>query len=233
MQAHEVLCKGGLVHSLVDRILLLRHGAEARVVDGIEARVQLQALVELAKSGGVLHEVEVPEPDGTVLLQLVHDLLALRGEIFHLLPGFQSVTELGGVDDKGGRLFDLRQIRDVDVVRLPDRRGAVRQDVREVRLLNRSVDGGHTQARPPRPARAAQPQGRSDGQHTSSRGQAASQRTRAGTASVSRRRHSNGNVGKAGAAAQRMARRPSRGDEGILRQQGERCRSKSAAACRR
>mmetsp|Transcript_100768 Transcript_100768/g.245049 ORF Transcript_100768/g.245049 Transcript_100768/m.245049 type:complete len:491 (-) Transcript_100768:102-1574(-) len=133
VEPDKVLCQRWLVHGLVDGILLVHHLTEARGVDRVQTWVQLQGLVHAAEAGGILHHVEVPEDDGAVPLQLLHDRAALLGEVLRLHAALQLRPQLQRIDDQRRRLRDLRQGLQVDAVSLPDRGRAVGQRRPKVR----------------------------------------------------------------------------------------------------
>ena len=101
-------------------------------MDGVQAWVQLQRFVKGPESLGILGGFKVPEPDGTVLLQLCHDLLSLGKKPLFLRSLLQLIPELSGIDDEGSSLLDRRQLLDVNVISIPDGGRAVGQSTGQV-----------------------------------------------------------------------------------------------------
>ena len=71
MQSNKVLSQGRLVHSLIDRMFLLFHGSQAGGVDGVQAWIQLQGLIKLTETIGLLGGLEVPEPNRPMILEVI------------------------------------------------------------------------------------------------------------------------------------------------------------------
>mmetsp|Transcript_17005 Transcript_17005/g.57072 ORF Transcript_17005/g.57072 Transcript_17005/m.57072 type:complete len:373 (+) Transcript_17005:430-1548(+) len=69
VKANVVLGEGLLVHLLVDRVLGGGEGAEARGVDGVQARVEPHGVVEGPEPLLVLHQVKAPEPERAVVAE--------------------------------------------------------------------------------------------------------------------------------------------------------------------
>mmetsp|Transcript_51508 Transcript_51508/g.96472 ORF Transcript_51508/g.96472 Transcript_51508/m.96472 type:complete len:252 (-) Transcript_51508:361-1116(-) len=127
VEADKVLRQRRLVHGLVHSMLLHLHGSQSRGVDGIQAGIQLQGFIEGTEAFGVLGGFEVPEPDRTVLLELSHDLLPLGKEPLLLCAVCQLVFHLRGVNNQWGSLFHWRKVGNVNVFRVPNSFGAIRQ----------------------------------------------------------------------------------------------------------
>mmetsp|Transcript_50631 Transcript_50631/g.162619 ORF Transcript_50631/g.162619 Transcript_50631/m.162619 type:complete len:494 (-) Transcript_50631:62-1543(-) len=147
VESHEVLSERRLVHRLVHSILFADHVTQARGVDGVEARVQLQCIIEGTEALGILHGLEVLEQDRSVLLQLLHDLFTLCHEVRLLGAALQPLGQVFGIDNQRCCLPRLRDVVNVDVVGSPDRARAVRQLPREVLLLlcdRRGIHRGQT-----------------------------------------------------------------------------------------
>mmetsp|Transcript_122907 Transcript_122907/g.333794 ORF Transcript_122907/g.333794 Transcript_122907/m.333794 type:complete len:233 (-) Transcript_122907:115-813(-) len=109
VQADDVARQRGLVDGLVDCVLLLLHRPQARGVDRVQARVQLQLLEELAETRGVLRRLEVAEPDGAVFLELLQDLVLLLGEILPLALSLEVTPHLVRVPEQRACVRGLLQ----------------------------------------------------------------------------------------------------------------------------
>jgi len=128
VQPDVVLGERLLVDLLVDGVALGEELAQAGGVDGVEARVEVERLPELAEAGRILHQIEVAEP-----------YRAMLGEhLLELVDPVEKVLLPGGVGGRGGNHLDgarfsllaliLRlPVRNVQLVRVPDRGRAVGQ----------------------------------------------------------------------------------------------------------
>mmetsp|Transcript_11936 Transcript_11936/g.20493 ORF Transcript_11936/g.20493 Transcript_11936/m.20493 type:complete len:223 (-) Transcript_11936:8-676(-) len=116
-------------------MFLLLHGPETGGVDGIQARVQLQGLIELPETIWLLGGFKVAEPNGTMILQLGHDLVLLGCNPLFLRALLQFISQLGRINDQRCCLLHWRKLLDVNILRIPDGCGAVRQGTSEILLL--------------------------------------------------------------------------------------------------
>mmetsp|Transcript_25278 Transcript_25278/g.51450 ORF Transcript_25278/g.51450 Transcript_25278/m.51450 type:complete len:210 (+) Transcript_25278:465-1094(+) len=85
VEANVVLAQRLLVHLLVHSVLGGEEGAEARGVDGVEARRQPQHLPHATEALRVLGHVKVSEDHGTVGLEVRHQFLSVLLEVSQTL----------------------------------------------------------------------------------------------------------------------------------------------------
>mmetsp|Transcript_48262 Transcript_48262/g.103048 ORF Transcript_48262/g.103048 Transcript_48262/m.103048 type:complete len:424 (+) Transcript_48262:1-1272(+) len=130
VQADVVLGECLLVDLLVDAVAFGEELAQARCVDRVEARVELERLPEGAEARRILHEIKAFEPDGAVLREQISKLVLAVAEV-------RLAQRVGGIgsdhlDRARARLLGgilLLPVRDIQLVCVPHGRRTVGQGV--------------------------------------------------------------------------------------------------------
>merc|ERR1740123_1602439 len=60
----------GLFTASYTASFLPNHVPEARCMDGVEARIQLQSFIHCSEAICILHHLKIPKPNGTMFLQM-------------------------------------------------------------------------------------------------------------------------------------------------------------------
>mmetsp|Transcript_107695 Transcript_107695/g.131412 ORF Transcript_107695/g.131412 Transcript_107695/m.131412 type:complete len:389 (-) Transcript_107695:103-1269(-) len=132
VKAHKVPSQRRLVHGLVHCMFLLLHCPEPRSVDRIQAGVQLQGLIELPEAIWALGGLKVAEPNGTMILQLSHDLLLLSSDPFLFGALLQFISQFSSINDQRCCLLHLRNVLDINAIGIPNGCRAIWQGTREI-----------------------------------------------------------------------------------------------------
>ena len=109
-------------HRLVHRALLVDEARAPTDAERVLARVEAERLVERTKPLLLLHHLEAAEPDRAARRQLLEQLVAARGDVRLLAPHRRRVV----LELDRQRARRLRELREVDPVRVPLRRRALR-----------------------------------------------------------------------------------------------------------